>query len=173
MRMSGKTHWKKLYNPDYLGAYALEPGQDMVVTIREVRRELITGADGKKEECMVMYFREDIKPMVLNSTNAKAIQKLYKTPFIEEWAGKRIQLFADKVKAFGEVVEALRIRPNIPKAAEPAPAAKCEQCGGEIAGVSNMTSQQLAAYTRQKYGRAVCAACATRMAQEAADGADE
>ena len=27
-----KTHWKKLENPDYLGAYALQPNQDLIVS---------------------------------------------------------------------------------------------------------------------------------------------
>ena len=26
-------HWKRLINPDYLGAYSLEPGQDMIRTV--------------------------------------------------------------------------------------------------------------------------------------------
>ena len=34
--MASKTHWKKLTNPDYLGAYALEDGEDMIVTIKNV-----------------------------------------------------------------------------------------------------------------------------------------
>ena len=48
-----KTHWKKLTNPDYLGSYALEDGKDMIVTIKEVKQELITGQKGTKEECVV------------------------------------------------------------------------------------------------------------------------
>ena len=43
-----KTHWKKLHNPDYLGAYSLDPGKDKILTIKDVRNEIITGADGKK-----------------------------------------------------------------------------------------------------------------------------
>lgn len=27
--MENLTHWKKLTNPDYLGAYALQPGEDL------------------------------------------------------------------------------------------------------------------------------------------------
>ena len=34
-----KTHWKKLNNPDYLGAYALEPGQELVATIKVVEKK--------------------------------------------------------------------------------------------------------------------------------------
>lgn len=115
-----KTHWKKLSNPDYIGAYYLEPGQELILTIKEVRNEMVIGPDGKREECIVAHFNENgIKPMILNATNAKMITKLYKTPYIEDWAGKKIQVYVENVKAFGEVVEALRIRPKIPGADKP------------------------------------------------------
>lgn len=71
-----QTHWKKLINPDYIGAYALDPGKDLTVQISQVRREMVTGADGKKEECTVAYLK-DQKPMILNVTNCKTIEKLY------------------------------------------------------------------------------------------------
>ena len=48
-----ETHWKRLINPDYLGAYSLDPGKDMVLTIKSVKREMITGTGGKQEECTV------------------------------------------------------------------------------------------------------------------------
>ena len=53
------THWKKLMNPDYLGAYALEPGQDLIATIKSVGNEEVTGTDGKKEICSVIHFVEN------------------------------------------------------------------------------------------------------------------
>jgi hypothetical protein len=118
------THWKKLTNPDYLGAYELmdgsEKGKDMVVTIDKVVRQMITGADGKKEECTVCYLKE-CKPMILNATNQKTIQKLFNSPFIEKWAGGRMTLYVAKVKAFGDVVDALRIRPTVPQLPELSP----------------------------------------------------
>ena len=40
-----QTHWKKLINPDYIGAYALDPGKDLTVQISQVRREMVTGAE--------------------------------------------------------------------------------------------------------------------------------
>lgn len=110
-----KTHWKKLTNPDYLGAYSLEPGQELNLTIKNVVRQQVTGADGKKEECTVAYFTENVKPMILNVTNCKTIQKLYDNPYIEDWSGKKVTIYATKVKAFGESVEALRIRNKIPE----------------------------------------------------------
>lgn len=105
-----QTHWKKLENPDYIGAYSLEAGKDLTVTIEKVERQLITGTGGKKEECTVAILKGQ-KPMILNRTNMKTIQKLYDTPYIEQWAGKKITLYVAKTKAFGEDnVECLRIR---------------------------------------------------------------
>lgn len=118
--MAELTHWKKLHNPDYLGSYALQPGEEPVFTIKEVKREVVPDTNGKKEECTVVYFKEEKKPMVLNVTNAKTITKVTGSPFIEEWVGKRIQLFVDKIRAFGEDnVECLRVRPKAPPAAKP------------------------------------------------------
>jgi hypothetical protein len=160
-----KTHWRKLINLDYLGAYSLEPGKDMILTIKNVKNEMVTGPDGKKEECMVMAFMEkDTKPMIVNSTNAKTIQKLYGTPYIEEWAGRKIQLFADKVKAFGDIVEALRIRPYVPKQASIS--LKCTDCPNDIKGFNDKTAEQIAQYTYNKYGKQLCSACATKMKEK-------
>lgn len=105
-----KTHWKKLENPDYIGAYSLDQGKDLTVTIEAVKRELVTGTGGKKEECTVAYLHGQ-KPFILNRTNAKTISKIYGTPYIEEWVGKSITLYVAHIKAFGEDnVECLRIR---------------------------------------------------------------
>lgn len=111
--MNEKTHWKKLVNPDYIGVYSLDEGKDMVVTILSVAREMVTSTNGKKEECTVAKLKGQ-KPMILNRTNCKTIQKLYGTPYIEEWANKTIQLFAATTKLAGDDVECLRIRPTVP-----------------------------------------------------------
>jgi hypothetical protein len=159
-----QTHWKKLHNPDYIGAYALDPGKDLVVTIKNVKVETVQGPDGKKEECMVITFMEkDIKPMIVNSTNAKTIEKLYKSPYIEEWSGRKIQLFVDKIKAFGDTVEALRIRPKIPN--QTTISTKCTDCSNEIKGFENKTAEQIAQYTYGKYGKPLCTECAKKIAE--------
>ena len=106
-----KTHYKRLMNPDYIGAYALNEGEDLTVVIAHVAREIITGTGGKKEECTVAHLKNQ-KPFILNSTNQKSIAKLY-GPFIEDWAGRPITLFASTTKMAGETVECLRIRPKV------------------------------------------------------------
>lgn len=109
------THWKMLINPGYLGVYSLDNGKDMTLTIGNVVREVVTSTGGKKEECTVVHFKEKQKPMILNRTNSKMIQKIYGTPYIEEWAGKKITVYASTTKLAGEEVECLRIRPAIPQ----------------------------------------------------------
>ena len=157
------THWKKLTNPDYLGAYSLEDGQDIILTIERVQVETVTGPEGKKEDCMVCHWKERVKPMILNSTNARMIQKLLKTPYIEAWSGHRIQIGVEMVKAFGEIVDALRVRSFLPETET----VKCECCGGDINPAHGLSSIQLADYTRKKYHKALCAACATKEAGNA------
>lgn len=104
------THWKKLSNQDYLGTWIFDkPGQQITFTIREIKNEVITGADGKKEECTLAYFKEAKKGMILNATNKKAIAKIAGSPYIEKWINVQITVHSENVKAFGEVVEALRV----------------------------------------------------------------
>lgn len=109
-----KTHWKQLTNPDYIGAYSLVDGKDLNVKIVKVVREMVTGANGKKEECTVAHLIGQ-KPFILNKTNCKTINKIAGTPFVEDWANLTITLFATTTNLKGETVECLRIRPVAPK----------------------------------------------------------
>lgn len=156
-----QTHWKKLTNPDYLGAYSFNSGEEKILTIKQVKTELVTGADGKKEQCTVARFKENEKPMILNRTNCKAIQKIYKTPFIEQWSDKKIQIYVAEVKAFGEVVDALRIKPIKPVSAV-VEEIKCEDCGQVITGANGKDADWIANYTFTNYNKKLCVDCATK-----------
>ena len=155
------THWKQLTNPDYLGAYSIEDGQDLILTIDYVREEKVTGPDGKKDDCVVCHFKEKVKPMILNSTNMKMITKLYSTPYVEEWQGRQIQVGIENVKAFGEFVEALRVRNFIPQAAQEQEF-YCADCGKKIEAMSKYTAAYLASKTNKSYGRPLCSDCAVK-----------
>jgi hypothetical protein len=141
-------------------------------------------ADNKKEKCPIAYFVEPVKPVVLNVTNCKVIAKIYKTPDVEKWMGKKIQLFATQVKAFGELVDAVRVRSYVPdeskqknpsptKQSEPTqpapteptePVSICADCNEPITAFGKMTAAQVADHTAGKYGRQLCADCATKAA---------
>ena len=172
-----KTHWKKLQNPDYLGAYALDEGTDLIATIKYVQNEKIVGPDGKKEECTVIHFSENgIKPMICNSTNAKTITKIYKTPYIEDWQGRKIQLYIANVKAFGEVVEALRVRPFVPKVKLENHETQnliCSDCKNPIDSFNGRTPQWMAQYTQDKYGKPLCSKCAKKASEDKVNTSEE
>ena len=154
-----KTHWKQLVNMDYLGAYALPDGNDLTLTIDKVVKEVVTGNSGRKEQCMVMYFKEqNYKPMILNRTNAKSIQALTGSAFVEDWAGHRITLYGSTTRFGGDVVECLRIRPTV---METAKTYYCERCGSELKGTATYTAEQLAAGSKKKFGKILCVDCAT------------
>jgi hypothetical protein len=107
------THWKKLTNPNYIGAHDLQPGQQLTVTIESVSNEVVKCFDGKalkEETCIVARIKGAKKPMILNKTNCRIITNNFNTPYIEDWVGKTITIYAAKVKAFGELTEALRVK---------------------------------------------------------------
>lgn len=158
-----KTHWKKLTNPNYLGAYSIDDGKDLVLTIDFVRAESVIGTDGKKEDCTVCHFLEKEKPMILNKTNMKMIEKIYETPYIEDWHGKKIKIGSERVKAFGDITDALRIRNAIPRD-EAEPDIICEKCGQAIQPMNGMTAKKLSEYTKSKYGSKLCSHCAVSAA---------
>lgn len=143
-----KTHWKKLTNPNYLGSWCFQPGEEKVVTIREVKQEIIQNQNGK-EECTVAYFMEDIKPLILNKTNSEMIARVLGTPYIEDWKNNKIILRVKKVSAFGDMVDAVRVGNRRP-VADPI---LCEKCGKPI-------DERLASATMQKYKQKLCRDCA-------------
>ena len=103
-----KTHWKKLTNPDYLGAYDFADGEQRLVTVKSVEQKTIKSERGDEQE-ITINFVEAYKPMIINATNAKTIAKISGSNFIEDWTGLQFYILVKKVKAFGDVVDALRI----------------------------------------------------------------
>lgn len=110
-----KTHIKKLRNPNYIGSWDFmdENGviKNRILTISEVKNDTVFDGKGGNEECTVLFFSNS-KPMILNATNIKTICKVLDTPFIEDWVGKKIELTVKKIKAFGEMHDALRVVSN-------------------------------------------------------------
>lgn len=149
-------------NPNYLGSWDLDelPNREVSLTIKEiVDEEVVT--NGKTEVCTACYWTDQaFKPMILNVTNKKTICKLYKTKDTEKLKGKSVIIGIDRVRAFGDTYDALRIRPRTPQVKN-AVLPKCELCGKEIHAAGNMTPEQVAAYTKNKYGKKLCGECAT------------
>lgn len=106
-----KTHWKKLTNPTYLGSWDFEENEKRVLQILAVKNETVKDRNGDEEEVVLVEFLKS-KPMILNKTNLKAIEKATESAFIQDWVGKKITLFVSRIKAFGQECDALRIKPT-------------------------------------------------------------
>ena len=163
--MAELTMWKKTINKDYIGSWDLCIGadandkpiyKDMVLTIKDVKQELVTDMEKVKtnrnfkatkeelsKEELLIYFEEFPKPMIIHAkTNFQGLETATGTPFIERWIGKKICVYVETgVKAFGQVVDALRIK-AIPKRI-------CDVCG-------NIMENDLYEKTKSAYGKAVC-----------------
>lgn len=169
-----KTHWKKVVSdPNYIGEADFEQGEEKILTIAKVNSsETVTTAEGKSQKAVVHWAEKDNKPMILNVARSKAIAKVAGSPYFEDWIGVKVQLYIENgIKAFGEVVSAVRVRNFKPKSA----AIKCEDCGKPITGAYGMNAEQMAAYTESNYHKKLCAECAkkAKAAQnEVKDGTD-
>ncbi len=163
--MADKTHWKKVVSdPNYLGEADFGEGEEKIATIARVARdEVIQTAEGKSKKAVV-YFREQMKPMILNVARSKAIEKVAGSPYFEDWADVKIQLYIEHgIKAFGDVVSAVRVRPRKPVLRN---AILCEDCGQEIQGANGRSAEYMAAYTKKKFKACLCFSCATARAEK-------
>ncbi len=162
-------HWRNEFTSNYLGSQHFLDGKDKVLTIKTVKAEDLTTTDGSTKHSLVCYWADDQLPMVLNKTNARQIAKLLKENDYTKWSGKRIQIFVDHaVKAFGDIVDGLRIRKKLPEDVKIA----CEECGQFITPAFSMSATQLAAYTKKKYGKTLCADCAKEKKEAGKDAAE-
>lgn len=113
--MSNKTHYRKVFKSDHLGTADLEDlieaGSNLIFTVTHVKQEINVQVAGKKINANIAYFKEPIKPLVLNAINSKTMKQLCNgSPFIEDWQNVPIQLYIDpNAKLKGEVVGGVRI----------------------------------------------------------------
>lgn len=95
-------------------------GEDgLVLTIKGFRMETLKG-DDSEEDKMVLHFMEDIKPMVLNRTNAQLVGVCTGAKTAGEARGKQIVVYNDPTVSFGgKITGGLRIKKvaGAPKAA--------------------------------------------------------
>lgn len=106
------THWKKCMNKEFLGSWDLDGRKSVVLTIREVVAGEVKSERGTDKR-PIASFEKTPKRMILNTTNCKAIAKMYGDT-IEDWSGKRVEVFVAPVSVGGETVDALRIRSRVP-----------------------------------------------------------
>jgi len=121
MEKKEKHHYRKVFKSDHLGIADLEDfieeKKPLIFTIKHVKQEMNVSVAGKKGNFNIAYFVENIKPLVLNATNSKAVKAFAGgSPFVEDWNNILIELYIDEsVKMKGDIVGGIRIRPLQPK----------------------------------------------------------
>ena len=117
MNTETETHYRKVFMSDHLGVVDLEgfieSGSDLIFTVSHVNQEMGAKVAGKKINANIAYFKEDIKPLVLNAGNSKEMKNLSGSVYVEKWRDITIQLYINyDAKLMGEVVGGVRISPK-------------------------------------------------------------
>lgn len=110
----------KVFPSKYVAAADLN-GKTVPLTIARVTMEEMITHDNKKVNKPVVWFEKATKGLVLNLTNAKIIATLYGDE-TDDWTGERISIYPTRVKAFGVMQDAIRVREEVP--AQPKPTAQ-------------------------------------------------
>jgi hypothetical protein len=109
--------WRLVIQTDRLNSADLQ-GRDVTVVIeRVVQVEVEDMKDPKKKKTYFdVFFKGKKKPLLFKATNCKSMTKLTGTRITEKWVGVAITLFPTMVNAYGDRVEAIRVRPEKPSA---------------------------------------------------------
>lgn len=83
----------------------------VIVTIGKLGRINIAKEGDPPEEKWAMRFKEFPKPMLLNATNIKLLEKACGSDDTDDWIGKEVILYNDENVTYGgQIVGGLRIR---------------------------------------------------------------
>lgn len=148
--------YRRYNNKTYLGHWDLPDDEDLIVTIAGVKFEDVRNASGTTEKQKVLYFEEDVKPLILNKKkNPGSISKALGTTKMEMWRGKKIALYVGEERA-SEDGFAVRVRETPPKIVE----AYCENCNSKIEPHGTYSVNKIVTLSKAKYGQALCWECA-------------
>ena len=153
--------WEKIIDPNFISAELIgTEGAEKVVTIKDIDFAECYDEQTKRKVSKQTVFFEECKPMVLNKTNAKALKKLF-SPNSDNPAdaiGHKVILKVEKIKAFGKVVEAIRVKEYSEE--------KCSDCGKAIMPAAGKSVAELIEISKRNCGRQLCLSCMQKVAAE-------
>lgn len=154
--------FRKYMDKSFLGSWDVPETGDLVLTVDYVDRDEVQNDRGKEKK-LTIHFRENgYKPMICNTTNAKAISKAYGSTKVEDWVNKKIAIYKATISAFGQTQECLRVREYPPKTDE----FYCEDCGELITDRDGHKAKAIANNALTKFGRYLCYDCAVKAKKE-------
>jgi hypothetical protein len=91
-------------------------GDGISVLIDHVQKINVAPLGEQPEIKWCLFFRDGIRPMVLNSTNGQLIARALGSKDSNDWIGKSIELYSEPNVSFaGELVGGIRVRPAKPE----------------------------------------------------------
>ena len=152
--------FRKYMDKPFLGAWDVPDSGDLILTIDYVSIDEVQNDRGREKKFTLHFKERDYKPMICNTTNAKAISKAYGSTKVENWLNKKISIYKATISAFGSTTECLRVREYPPKSDE----LYCEVCGELITDVTvdgkTYKAKAIANNAMSKFGKYMCYKCA-------------
>lgn len=140
-RQSHRTHHERHAMPrtsDMIDSKYLKQSDvpdPVIVTISKIGKVNLAKEGEAPEEKWAIRFKEFNKPMLLNSTNIKLLEKATGSDDTDDWVGKEVIVFNDENVTFGgNVVGGLRIRKQ---QAEPTRRVVTEKTGNALADMDD------------------------------------
>lgn len=156
-----KGDFRKFMDKSFLGSWDVPDNADLVLTVDYVSRDEVKNDRGTEKKLTIHFRERDYKPMICNTTNAKAISKAYGSSRVEDWENKKIGIYKATISAFGQTQECLRVRDYPPKTDE----IRCELCGELITDTivdgKKYKARVLAENAMSKMGKYLCYDCYT------------
>lgn len=111
---------------EYLSAEMLPGERDVIMTIVRADVKTLKNQRGQQDR-IVLYFKETDKGFVVgNKTNVRQLVKLM-GPETDSWNGNRIILHKERVQAFGQEVDSIRVRDKLAPAVKGKADGKAQQ----------------------------------------------
>ena len=166
-RLSGD--FRRYMDKSFLGSWDVPDSGDLILTVDYVTRDDVQNEKGHEKKLTIHFKEKDYKPMICNTTNAKAISKAYGSTKVEDWENKKLSIYKATISAFGSTQECLRVREYPPKSDE----IYCECCGELITDTvfdgKTYKAKAIANNALTKFGKYMCFTCAQNAKQEAAN----
>ena len=108
-------HYKSLLDKPYLGGFSLEPEEELILTIKSYKQEEVKNKGSQAKKCLVLYFKEREKGMIINVSNGETIGGIAKSMNVDKWIGQKITLYFEPSVMFGgKRIGGLRVRSTAP-----------------------------------------------------------
>ena len=152
----------KIIDPNFINAELIgAPGSFITAKIRDIDwRESYNQKTNSKEQRQALIFEGDLKPLILNKTNARKLKELFSPneDKPQNCIGQTIELYVIETKVGRQNTTGIRIREHV--------GVKCESCGKEIRPTATRTVDQLVEISKRNTGKVLCVDCMRKFAEE-------